>query len=578
MSLLASDLHLSTLREIPADADIPSHRLLLQSGMIRPTAAGIYTWMPLGLRVLQKVHDIVRKCMNETGALEVMMPVVQPADLWEQSGRWHDYGPDLARLIDRRGRNFCLGPTHEEVITAVARDTMHSYRDLPINYYQIQTKFRDEIRPRFGLLRCREFIMKDAYSFHLGDESLDVTYQAMRQAYCKILDTIGVDYRVVSADTGSIGGDSSHEFQILSEIGEDVIATNQDGSFAANRELVVPPAPSPAATATTAEALTQFPTPSVRTIADLKKFADVAPEAGVKTLFVKGSQKPLCALVIRGDHELNAVMAERNPEVAIPFEMAEPEVVTKMLGAGFGSLGPVGIAEDIPLLVDPDAEALHNFVCGANKDDVHYRGVNWGRDCPAHRRTVTLRLIEEGEMAPDGSGALHFYRGIEVGHIFKLGDKYSASMGLNVIAEDGSAATPLMGCYGFGVSRVVAAVIEQFHDDKGILWPATISPFDLVLVSLGDRDAETSQRLRDTASSLYQSLTEAGLEVLWDDRDLRPGVKFADAELIGVPHILTLGAKSLAKGEVEYRHRTNKHQASVPLEDTQGLISLLKSD
>lgn len=559
----ATRFHLHTTRETPAEAEIASHRLVLRAGLVRPLAAGIYIWTPLGLRVLRKVADLVREEMDAAGALEVAMPLVQPADLWQSSGRWDQYGADLTRLQDRRGRDFCLGPTHEEVITTLAIEELRSHRQFPVNFYQIGTKFRDEPRPRFGLLRCREFVMKDAYSFHLEAETLQQTYDAMGRAYENILDRVGITYRKVAADTGSIGGSSSHEFQALCESGEDLIAVSEGGDYAANLELAAPAPPQEEEPPAPAMQLQEVATPGVTTIAKLASFLGEPEKRGVKTLFAAGAETPLVALVLRGDHELNPLAAEKHPAVASPFRMAEEAQVRDALGAGFGSLGPVQMPQGIPVLADLDAAVLADFTAGANRDGWHLRGINWGRDCDYTDR-LCLRLVREGDPSPAGDGPLRLVRGIEVGHIFQLGEKYSKSMGLQVQDEKGAATTPLMGCYGFGVSRLVAAIIEQHHDEQGIVWPQAVAPFQTCLVTLGGRSG--GERVMQAAERLYAEMQAAGLEVLWDDRDERVGVKMADAELLGHPHLLVLGERGLDRGQVEYRNRGGHLEEDWPLD------------
>ena len=550
---------LATMRETPAEAEIVSHRLMLRAGLIRLLASGLYTWLPLGMRVLRKVEAIVREEMNAAGAQEVLMPAIQPAELWEESGRWSNFGPELLRLKDRHGRDFCVGPTHEEVITDVARREVRSYKQLPVNLYQIQTKFRDEIRPRFGVMRAREFIMKDAYSFDLDAEGLERSYLAMHDAYCRTFERLGLDYRVVDADSGAIGGSRSQEFHVIADYGEDAIAFSA-GGFAANVEMIPCPAldgarPEPG------EALTVVDTPGIHTIADLAGLLGVPAERCIKTLLVEGEDGGLVALVLRGDHELNAVKAARLDGVLAPLAFARPERVKEVMGCDPGSLGPVGT--DLPVVADASAAALADFACGANREGEHLAGVNWGRDTP-EPAVADLRNAVDGDPSPDGSGPLTIRRGIEVGHIFQLGDKYSESMGAVVLDDTGRATRLVMGCYGIGVTRVVAAAIEQNHDDKGIVWPVAIAPFHAVLLPM---NMHKSVRLREAAEKLYADLATAGIEVLFDDRQVRPGVMFADSELIGIPHRIVIGDRGLDAGTVEYRHRRDSKSTDVALDE-----------
>ena len=550
---------LATMRETPAEAEIVSHRLMLRAGLVRLLASGLYTWLPLGIRVLRKVEAIVREEMNAAGAQEVLMPAVQPAELWEESGRWSNFGPELLRLKDRHEREFCVGPTHEEVITDIARREVRSYKQLPINLYQIQTKFRDEIRPRFGVMRAREFIMKDAYSFDLSADGLERSYLAMHDAYCRTFERLGLDYRVVDADSGAIGGSRSQEFHVLADYGEDAIAFS-DGGFAANVELVPCPAPGeprPGANL----AMSAVDTPGIHTMAGLAEFLGVPAERCLKSLLVESEDGGLVALVLRGDHELNAIKAERTDGVLAPLTFARPERVREVMGCDPGSLGPVGA--NVPVIADGLAAALSDFVCGANRDGVHLTGVNWGRDVP-EPVVADLRNAVHGDPSPDGSGTLTIRRGIEVGHIFQLGDKYSQSMGAVVLDDEGRAVNLVMGCYGIGVTRVVAAAIEQNHDEKGIVWPTAIAPFHAALLPM---NMHKSVRLQEAAEKLYADLTAAGVEVLFDDRRVRPGVMFADSELMGVPHRIVIGDRGLDSGTVEYRHRRDAKSVDVTLDD-----------
>ena len=542
---------LNTLKESPSDAEIISHQLMLRAGLTRKLAAGLYTWLPMGLRVLRKVERIVREEMNKAGALEVLMPSVQPSELWQESGRWEQYGPELLRITDRHNRDFCYGPTHEEIITELARNELRSYKQLPINYYQIQTKFRDEIRPRFGIMRAREFLMKDAYSFHLDQESLQQTYDQMYQAYSNIFSRCGLDFRPVAADTGSIGGSASHEFHVLADSGEDAIAFSTESDFAANVELAEAVAPDQERAAPSAE-MRLVDTPDAKTIQELVDQFELPIEKTVKTLVVAASEEidaDLVALLVRGDHELNEIKAEKLPEVAEPIRFAEEEEIRNTISAGPGSLGPVKLS--IPVIADRSVAVMSDFSAGANEDGKHYFDINWERDVDLPQ-IADLRNVQEGDTSPDGKGNLTIARGVEVGHIFQLGQKYSSAMKCEVLDENGKAVTTTMGCYGIGVSRVVAAAIEQNHDDKGIVWPAALAPFHVAIVPMR---MDKSEVVREAAENLEKELTAAGIDVLFDDRDARPGVMFADIELLGIPHRVVIGEKSLADGKVEYRAR-----------------------
>ncbi|MEP4146672.1 MAG: proline--tRNA ligase [Halioglobus sp.] len=555
-----SNFLIATQKETPADAEVISHQLMLRAGLIRKLAAGLYSWLPLGLRVLRKVENVVREEMDAAGAQEVSMPVVQPAELWEESGRWEQYGPELLRIHDRHQRDFCLGPTHEEVITDLIRNEVKSYKQLPLNMYQIQTKVRDEIRPRFGIMRSREFLMKDAYSFHADQASLEATYQIMHKAYSKIFTRLGLDFRPVIADTGSIGGSASHEFHVLANSGEDDIAFSDTSDYAANVEMAEAVCPAIERPAPGAEMI-EVATPGVKTIEDLANFLSIDAAASVKTLVVKGEEEgQLVALVLRGDHKLNGIKAEKLAGIANPLQMAEEADVLKTLGAGFGSLGPVGL--DIDVIVDRSAAVLADFSCGANRDEFHITGANWERDCPV-TRVEDLREVAEGDPSPDGQGRLQIKRGIEVGHIFQLGTKYSESMKAEVLNENGKSVTMTMGCYGIGVSRVVASAIEQNHDDKGIIWPEAMAPFQLAIVPLNMQKSET---VASCAEALYEDLKSAGIDVLLDDRNERPGVKFADMELIGIPHRIVIGDRALAEGNIEYKGRRDDDSQLIPQE------------
>ncbi len=560
----ASQFLLSTLKETPADAEVISHQLMLRAGLIRRVAAGIYNWMPLGLRVVRRVEQVVREEMCRAGALEISMPVVQPAELWFESGRWEQYGPELARLQDRHGRDFCLGPTHEEIITSLGRNEIKSYKQLPLNFFQIQTKFRDEIRPRFGVMRSREFIMKDAYSFHVDQTSLEATYWRMHEAYTAIFTRLGLNFRSVEADTGSIGGSHSHEFHVLADSGEDAIAFSDVSDYAANVELA--PALAPPDSTTEISASTQFATPGVKTIDDLIKQAGFTIEETVKTLFVKGEDGEIVALVLRGDHRLNGLKAEKIPGIASPLEMADEAQVLAITGAGFGSLGPVGL--DVRIVVDASAAALNSFVCGANKDGFHLKGVNWARDVP-RLETADIREVIAGDASPCGQGSLEIRRGIEVGHIFQLGTKYSEAMKAVVLNEEGKSVPMAMGCYGIGVTRIVAAAIEQNHDAQGIIWPEAMAPFEVALVPL---NMDKSEAVAAATETLYEQLIGKGVEVFMDDRKERPGVKFAQMELIGIPVRVTLGDRSLAEGNIELQARTSDHKQLIPVSEAANAI------
>ncbi|MDC9725840.1 MAG: proline--tRNA ligase [Gammaproteobacteria bacterium] len=545
----ASKLLIATLKETPADAEIVSHQLMLRAGLIRRLASGLYTWLPMGLRVLRKVEGIVREEMENASAQELLMPTIQPAGLWQESKRWEKYGPELLRVTDRHSNEFCYGPTHEEVITDVVRQEIRSYKQLPITFYQIQTKFRDEIRPRFGVMRSREFIMKDAYSFHIDQASLQQTYDDMFAAYNRIFERMGLNFRPVQADTGSIGGEASHEFHVLASSGEDAIAFSDGSDYAANVELAEAIAPAGDRASATAT-MTVVDTPNQHTIEQVSEFLNVSAQQCVKTLLVEGLEEgTVVALVLRGDHDLNEIKAEKLAEIAKPLTFATPEQVLAACGANIGSIGPVGLS--MPVIVDRAAAHLADFVCGANEDEKHMTGVNWGRDL-AEAETADLRNVVAGDASPDGQGTLDIARGIEVGHIFQLGDTYSTELNANVLADTGKSQILTMGCYGIGITRVVAAAIEQHHDDNGIVWPMALAPFQLVLVPI---NAHKSIRVREAADAIYKELTEAGFDILLDDRGLRPGVAFADMELMGIPHRLMLGERGLDKDMIEYKNR-----------------------
>lgn len=554
---------LSTLKETPADAEVISHQLMLRAGMIRKLASGLYTWLPTGLRVLRKVENIVREEMNNACAIEVSMPVVQPADLWQESGRWEQYGPELLRFVDRGERAFVLGPTHEEVITDLIRGEISSYKQLPLNFFQIQTKFRDEVRPRFGVMRSREFIMKDAYSFHTTQESLQETYDAMYAAYSKIFNRMGLNFRAVDADTGSIGGSASHEFQVLASSGEDDIIFSTESDYAANiekAEAVAPATPRAAAT----EELRQIATPNAKTIAELVEQFQVPVAKTVKTLMVHATEESghkLIALLVRGDHELNEVKAEKLPHVASPLTFATEAEIRAIVNAGPGSLGPVNLP--MPIVADRTVAVMSDFSAGANIDGQHHFGINWERDLPLPQ-VADIRNVVEGDISPDGQGTLLIKRGIEVGHIFQLGTKYSEAMNATVQGEDGRNQLMTMGCYGIGVSRVVAAAIEQNHDDRGIIWPDAIAPFQVAILPM---NMHKSFRVKDAAEALYQTLRDKGIDVILDDRKERPGVMFADMELIGVPHQVVIGDRNLDAQELEYKNRRTGEKLMIKQSD-----------
>ena len=553
-----SQFGLTTLKEVPAEAEIVSHQLMLRAGLIRRLASGLFTWMPIGLRVLRKVETVVREEMDRAGALELLMPAVQPAELWQESGRWDQYGPLLLRMQDRSERDYCFGPTHEEVITDIARRELRSYKQLPVNFYQIQTKFRDEIRPRFGVMRSREFIMKDAYSFDIDPSGMEASYQKMHAAYTAIFERLGLEFRVVDADSGEIGGSRSQEFHVLAESGEDAIAYCDADNYASNIETAATfVAEGPRHEAS--ESLDKIATPGVRTIDDLCRLLDIRASQTVKTLIVDGTDGPV-ALILRGDHELNAVKAQKLDGIASPLTMADAATIVQATGSEPGSLGPVGL--DLPVYFDHAVAKLADFSCGANEVGFHYTGVNFDRDLP-EPDTVDIRNVVAGDPTPGGNGTLSIARGIEVGHIFQLGEKYSEAMGATVQDPNGKNRVMSMGCYGIGITRIVGAAIEQNHDENGIIWPGPMAPFDVVLVPI---NMQRSAAVREAAETLYAELTELGLAVLFDDRDARPGVKFADAELIGIPHRLVISDRNLAAGELEYRHRRDAESRNLKRE------------
>ena len=563
-----SQFPLSTVKETPADAEIISHKLMIRAGLIRKIAAGIYTWLPLGLRVLRKVEQITREEMEKAGGLEVLMPALQPAELWQETGRWEKYGPELARMKDRHDRDFCLGPTHEEIITDLARNELKSYKQLPITYYQIQTKFRDEIRPRFGVMRSREFVMKDAYSFHLDQESLQQTYDVMYQTYTNIFNRFGLKFRAVIADSGSIGGAVSHEFHVLADSGEDAIAFSNASDYAANvekAEALMPQMSRPQPSQTMA----LIDTPSQHSIEEVSQFFKVPADQCLKTLIVRGENDTLVALLLRGDHELNPIKAEKVSGVLSPLQFASDEEILSACGCKPGSIGPIGL--NISIVIDRSASLMADFVCGANQDGKHYSGVNWIRDLPLPEQIADLRMVVEGDPSPDGKGHITIARGIEVGHIFQLGNKYSEAMSASIINEAGKNQIMIMGCYGIGISRVVAAAIEQGHDERGIIWPNELAPFQVAICPM---NMHKSDRLIDTVGKIYRDLQEAGIEVLLDDRKVRAGFMFSDMELIGIPHRIVIGDRGLDSGTVEYQGRTDTESQEVAFAD---IISFIKS-
>src|SRR5579859_1435942 len=562
----ASRFPLNTVKETPADAETMSHKLMLRAGMLRKLAAGIYTWTPLGMRVLAKVEDIVREEMNRAGALEMLMPTVQPKELWEETGRWQKFGGQLLKIRDRKEQEYCFGPTAEEVVTDWARGELRSYKQLPLNVYQIQTKFRDEIRPRFGVMRAREFIMKDAYSFAIDADGLAREYQNMYDTYARIFTRLKLKFRAVKADTGAIGGSASHEFHVLADSGEDDIAFSSGSDYAANVELAEAVAPSSSRPAPS-KALETVDTPSQKTIEEVSTFLKVDPKQCVKTLIVRG-ERGLVALCLRGDHEINEAKAAKLPELPGESVLADESEIWKALHCKPGFIGPVKLPKDVPLIVDRAAAALADFVCGANEAGKHYRGANWERDAQI-TRVEDLRKVVAGDPSPDGKGTLAIGRGIEVGHVFSLGDKYSKAMGATVLDQQGKAVPTQMGCYGLGVTRVVAAAIEQNHDDRGIIWPTPITPFDIALLPL---NMGKSEKLKAAAEKLYKELQEAGYDVLMDDRDMRPGPMFADAELIGIPHRLVLSERGLDAGTVEYKGRRDADNQNIPQGELMGFL------
>ncbi len=562
-----SQFHLATVKEVPADAEIASHRLMLRAGMIRRLASGLYTWSPLGLRVLRKVEQIVREEMNRAGAIEMLMPSIQPKELWEETGRWEKFGGQLLKMKDRKQQEYCYGPTHEEVVTDFARNELKSYKQLPVNFYQIQTKFRDEIRPRFGVMRAREFLMKDAYSFHLTQASLTETYAVMYQAYTRIFTRLGLTFRAVQADTGAIGGNASHEFQVLADSGEDAIAFSDGSDYAANLEKAEALAPAVERAAPSAP-LQRVDTPTQKTIAEVSAFLKVSPQQCVKTLLVRG-RDGLVALCLRGDHEINEVKAGKLAELPEQSVLASEEEILAVTGTRPGFIGPVGLPESIPVIVDRDAAVLADFVCGGNADGSHYNGANWGRDARV-THIADLRNVVEGDLSPDGDGVLHIARGIEVGHVFQLGQKYAEALDATVIDDTGKAQLMTMGCYGIGISRIVAAAIEQRHDDAGILWPEAMAPWHVAVCVINPKNLP---EVSAAAEALYQSLLQHGIEAVLDDRGLRPGGMFADMELIGIPHRVVVSERGLAAGTLEYRARADSDSRALSEDELLALLA-----
>jgi prolyl-tRNA synthetase len=561
-----TNLLIPTLREAPADADIISHQLMIRAGLVRQIASGIYTWLPLGLRVLRKVESVIREEMDAIGAQELLMPGVQPGELWEESGRWMDYGPELLRLKDRHDRPFCLGPTHEEIITSLARGELKSYKQLPCAFYQIQTKFRDEIRPRFGIMRAREFLMKDAYSFHIDTECLEKTYNEMYEAYCNVFDKVGLKYRAVIADTGNIGGSKSHEFHVLADSGEDRIAFSSDSNYAANVEMA-PVIIEKLSAGPPSAKIEKIATPNEHSIQDISVFLDIPETRCLKTLIVKGINEKLVALVLRGDHELNEIKVQKLAAIANPLQFASEEEIHQLIGCGPGSIGPVDLKCEV--IVDQDAAVVEDFTCGANESGYHLTGVNWNRDVDLPQ-VSDLREVVVGDISPDKQGILEIKRGIEVGHIFQLGTKYSSAMKAEVLDKNGKSVAMTMGCYGLGVSRIVAASIEQSHDDKGIIWPERIAPFFCAIAPI---NMHKSPELSDKVRTLYANILKNGIDALLYDKDDRMGAMLTNLELIGVPHILVIGERSLGTGKVEYKSRRNSEKIEINLDN---IVSFLK--
>ena len=562
-----SQFHLATVKEVPADAEIASHQLMIRAGMIRKLASGLYTWSPLGLRVLRKVEQVVREEMNRAGAIEMLMPSVQPRELWEETGRWEKFGGQLLKIKDRKEQEFCYGPTHEEVVTDFARNELKSYKQLPVNFYQIQTKFRDEIRPRFGVMRAREFLMKDAYSFHLTQESLGETYEAMYQAYTRIFTRLGLKFRAVQADTGAIGGNASHEFQVLANSGEDLLAFSDGSEYAANIEKAEAVAPAISRPAPSAP-LQRVDTPRMRTVEDVTRHFGVGADRVIKTLMVRGKHG-LVALCLRGDHDINEVKAGKLPELAGESVLASEAEILAAVGVMPGFIGPVGLPDSIPVIVDRSAAVLADFICGGNLNDTHYTGANWERDARV-TRVEDLRQVVAGDPSPDGHGTLQIARGIEVGHVFQLGSKYAEALNATVLDDQGKKQVMLMGCYGIGVSRIVAAAIEQRHDEAGIIWPEPMAPWRVAVCVINPKN---SPEVDAAAESLYNELTARGIETVWDDRGLRPGAMFADIELIGIPHRVVVSERGLAAGTLEYRARAAAESSAITRDELMEILA-----
>lgn len=563
-----SELPLHTLKETPADAEIISHQLMLRAGLIRKLSSGMYTWLPVGLRVLRKVEAVIREEMNKAGALELLMPSIQPAELWQESKRWDQYGPELLRITDRHDRLFCYGPTHEEVITDLVRREIRSYKEVPVNYYQIQTKFRDEIRPRFGVMRAREFIMKDAYSFHLDQDCLKQTYAVMYEAYTQIFSRLGLQFRAVEADTGSIGGNESHEFHVLAESGEDAIAFSDTSDYAANVELA-PTYPAKSSSAATPATLEKVATPQEKTIAEVSNKLGINSDQCIKTLIVKSEQNKLIALLLRGDHELNPIKAEKLDAVLAPLTFATETEIRTELQVEPGFIGPLNL--NCPIIADHAVAELSNFTCGANEVGYHYCNVNWERDLatPSHQ---DLRKICVGDPSPDGNGKIQIRRGIEVGHIFQLGDKYSRELGATVLDQSGTEQVLTMGCYGIGVTRVVAATIEQNHDERGIIWPLALAPFQVSIVPI---KMDKSEVVKNYCETLYTTLLQKNIEVIFDDRAMRPGIMFADHDLMGIPYRIVVSERGLSAGTVEFKKRDAKDAEDIALDQLETLLENL---
>ena len=567
----ASQFFIATQKEAPQEAELPSHKLMLRAGMIKRLGSGLYSWMPLGLRVLRKVEAVVREEMNRAGALELLMPAVQPKELWEETGRWAVFGPQMLKIRDRHERDFCFGPTHEEVITDIARREIRSYKQLPLNFYQVQTKFRDEIRPRFGVMRAREFVMKDAYSFHTSLESLQDTYETMYQAYSNVFNRLGLKFRAVRADTGAIGGDGSHEFHVLADSGEDALAYSESSDFAANVELAEALAPT-TARGEPKEALREVDTPKQTTCEDVAALLGISVQQTVKSIAVVATDEAgntqFYLLLLRGDHALNEIKAAKVPGLST-FRFASEQEIRDTLNCPPGFIGPVGVSDQVKVVADRSVAVMSDFVCGANKPKFHLAGVNFGRDLPEPVAVADIRNVVAGDPSPDGHGVISLCRGIEVGHIFQLRTKYAAAMNATYLDENGQKQVMEMGCYGIGVSRIVGAAIEQGNDERGIIFPAAMAPFAVAIAPIG---YDKSEAVQSAAHALYDELTAAGVDVLLDDRGERPGVMFADLELIGIPHRIVIGDRGLKEGQVEYQPRTASSAQTVALADIVSVI------